>query len=278
MALKPKTRRAGPLVDPAWLAQNLGSVVIVDATYFMGTTDGEARRAHEEAHIPDARFFDIDGIADHRTTLPHMMPDATAFAQAMGALGIGNDDTVIVYDRSPNHFSAPRVWWTFRTHGHTDVAVLEGGLTAWTAMGLPVDSGPSTIEPRHYRINGAPCNLIASIDDVRRIVADAKQADPIIDARSRGRFDGTTPEPRPGLRSGHIPGSASLPFDSLTNPDGSFATEAQIHALLQSLAITEGRPVIASCGSGMTACVVALALTRAGRSNVSVYDLSLIHI
>lgn len=265
-------RFVDPLVEPAWLADRIGKVAIIDATYALNGTSTDRRETFDRSHIPTARFFDIDIVADLRSALPHMMPSAAAFADAMGEIGIGNDDAVVVYDRSQNHFSAPRVWWTLRHFGHRNVAVLNGGLARWAGLGLPVESGTSGTERRRYLMNVASSDMIASIDDVRRTAASGPHAARIIDARSRDRFDGTAQEPRPGLRSGHIPGSVSLPFDELTQSDGAFVSPAQVRHKLQQLGIDECQPVITTCGSGLTACVVALGLARAGHVTVSVYD------
>lgn len=246
-----------PLISAADLAARLEDVQILDATYFMPAEPDRARAEFAAGHLPGARLFEIDEIADHTSPLPHMMPDAQAFGAAMAALGIDGTREVVVYDRSETHFSAPRVWFTLRLFGLT-ARVLDGGYAAWVAGGHPVETGPgatTTAEPRDWQAK--PGRVLAARD-----VSDTAQTGAsILDARSRDRFAGTAPEPRPGLSSGHMPLSACVPFTDLTGPNGRFATPDRLRALFGS---EVGDDPVVTCGSGMTACVLALGLARLG--------------
>jgi thiosulfate/3-mercaptopyruvate sulfurtransferase len=258
------------LVTTEWLAERLGDeeIRVVDGTWHMPHLGRDARREFTEAHIPGAVFFDIDAIADTDTTLPHMLPSPEKFAREVGALGIGDGDCVVVYDVR-GVVSAARVWWTFRAFGHDNIAVLDGGLRKWRAEGRPVESGmPSPIR-RRFTARLRPA-LVRDLDAVRaNLTTGAAQ---VVDARSRGRFAGTEPEPRPGLRGGHIPGSLNLPYDELYRPDGTLLPPDELRAAFARAGLEAGRPVITSCGSGVTASVLALALHRCGRTDVAVYD------
>lgn len=261
-----------PLVSTEWLAANLGraDLRLLDATWFLPDMKRDGRAEHGERRIPGAVFFDIDAVSDHGTALPHMLPAPAAFAGAVGALGVGSGDTVVVYD-AQGIWSGPRVWWMFRVFGHRDVFVLDGGLPRWLAEGRPVESGPPAAPaPRPFRAVYEPA-LVRGLEDMRAAVeAGAAQ---VVDARSAARFAGTAPEPRPGLRSGHMPGARNLPFTQLIDPE----TKRMLppDAILDRFAAAgadPARPLVTSCGSGVTACVLALALERAGRPGVPVYD------
>lgn len=266
---------AGPLVDSGWLAAHLHdpAVRVLDASYHLPPGPGllrrDARAEFLERHIPGAAFFDIDAIADHGVPLPHMLPTADAFAAAAAGLGIGAGDSVVVYD-SLGLFSAARVWWTFRIFGHADVRVLDGGLPAWVAAGQPVAGGPAVpvpvTVPLAARLNPA---LVRSAAQV--LAASDSGAEQVVDARSAGRFAATAPEPRAGLRGGHIPGSRSLPFTDLIQ-DGHLRSTAEITARVAAAGLDPARPIVASCGSGLTACVLALGLYQIGVPDVAVYD------
>lgn len=257
-----------PLMSAPALHGLLGQVDILDATYFSPPDPARIQAEFEAGRIPSARLFDIDAISDHASDLPHMLPTDVQFSQALQELGIDGSRPIIVYDRSINHFSAPRVWFTLKAFGLRDVRVLDGGLLAWRAAGLPEDSGPPAPVPAvaltAWRLDRA---RIADLAEIERIVVD--RAQPIIDARAAERFHGWAAEPRPGLRAGHMPGAFNQPFDQLTATDGTFASAealAQIFA-----AIPQGPQPVLSCGSGMTAAVLALGLARLGR-DARLYD------
>ena len=259
-----------PVVTTEWLAAHLGEsdLRVLDGTWHMPQLKRDPRAEFAQAHIPGAAFFDIDAIADHATSLPHMLPDATTFARAVGALGIGSGDRVVVYDVR-GVISAARVWWTFRAFGHDTVAVLDGGLRKWRAEGRPVESGTPAPAARAFKATPRP-ELVRDFDAVRANIAS--RAAQVLDARSAGRFAGTEPEPRAGLRGGHIPGSLNLPYDSLYRADGTLQSPEELRAALQGAGVDLARPVVTTCGSGVTASVLALALYLAGRRDVAVYD------
>jgi thiosulfate/3-mercaptopyruvate sulfurtransferase len=259
-----------PVVSPAWLAERLGDrdLRVVDATWYLPTLKRDARAEFREAHIPGAVYFDIDAIADQTSGLPHMLPDAATFAEAVGALGIGDGDRVVVYAGKLLTASA-RVWWTFRVFGHERVAVLDGGFPRWRAEGRPVASGEPKPTRRRFTARYRP-ELVVDLDGMRRNLTTRRAE--VLDARSAGRFVGTEPEPRPGLRGGHIPGSLSLPFDRLFRPDGTLLPPGELRQLFESTRVDLGRPIVTTCGSGVTACVLALGLHRIGRPDAAVYD------
>jgi thiosulfate/3-mercaptopyruvate sulfurtransferase len=260
----------GPVVSTAWLADHLGepALRIVDAMWYMPHLRRDARAEFREAHIPGAVYFDIDAIADRRRGLPHMLPDAATFAEAVGALGVGDGDRVVVY--AGKHLTASaRVWWTFRAFGHGRVAVLDGGLARWREEGRPVEAGEPSPARRHLTARLHP-ELLTDLDGVRRNLATRLAQ--VVDARSAGRFAGTEPEPRPGLRGGHIPGSLSLPYDRLFRPDGTLLPRDDLRRVFEAARVDLDRPIVTSCGSGVTACVLALGLDLVGRPDVAVYD------
>lgn len=252
------------LITPAALKQRLTRprVRLVDATY------PPDPGFHARARIDDAVIFDIDAIADQTSALPHMLPSAAEFAAAIGALGIGNDDLVVVYDQSGMAMAAARVWWMFRAFGHKDVMVLDGGLPAWHAAGYGLNSNPpAPATPQPYTARFQPA-LVRSAQQISDTLDDDTTL--VIDARSAERFKGLMGEPRPGLRSGHIPGSINIPFADLIDP-ASFRLRTD-HPQILAAASTAPANIVASCGSGVTACVIALALHEAGRSDTAVYD------
>ena len=221
-------------------------------------------------HVPGAVRFDLEQVSDPHSTLPHMLPTAQRFAESMRSLGLDDEDLIVVYDASGVNLSAPRAWWMFRVFGHERVAVLDGGFGAWTAEGRPIESGPPA--PR------SPGNFTARLD-VTRVVAAARvleivrSADAqLVDARSAARFAATDPEPRPGLRGGHIPGSRNVPFTALVGADGRLLPPAELRRLFADAGVDPARPTVATCGSGVTACAVVLALEAAGFSGAAVYD------
>jgi thiosulfate/3-mercaptopyruvate sulfurtransferase len=259
-----------PLVSTAWLAERLGSaeVQVVDASWFMPGESRTGADAYVAGHIPGAVFFDIDAIADHATDLPHMLPAADAFAEAAGALGLRRDLTVVVYD-AQGIFSAPRVWWTLRTMGFPDVFVLDGGLVKWRAEGRPLDTAlphpvATTIEPAFDP------SLVRDLEAVRDALA-ARGAQ-VIDARPGPRFRGEVPEPRAGLRGGHMPGALNVPGGGLVEADGTLMPAQALRAAFQSAGVDLDGPIVTTCGSGVSAALLALALARLGREDVAVYD------
>ncbi|HLZ75950.1 3-mercaptopyruvate sulfurtransferase [Phenylobacterium sp.] len=259
-----------PLVSTGWLAERLGSneIAIVDATWFMPGDGKLGRDAYAASHIPGAVFFDIDNIADHATDLPHMLPAPDAFAQAAGALGLRRDLITVVYD-GQGIFSAPRVWWTLRIMGFPEVFVLDGGLPKWRAEGRPLETAlphpaPTTLEPAFDP------SLVRDLEGMRATLAahDAQ----VIDARAGPRFRGEVPEPRAGLRSGHMPGALNLAWNGLLNPDGTMKAASHLRAAFQASGTDLDGPIVTTCGSGVSASVLALALARLGREDVAVYD------
>jgi len=261
---------SSPLVSTAWLADHLGrrNVRVVDGSWHMPQLNRDARAEFTEAHIPGAVFFDIDAIADRGSPLPHMLPRAPEFAREVGSLGIGARDRVIVYD-SRGVVSAARVWWTFRAFGHDAVAVLDGGFPRWRAEGRPIESGTPAPTPRRFvaRLRRRLVRDLASM----RLNLTTRRAQ-VLDARSRGRFLGTEPEPRPSLRAGHIPGSLNLPYDELYQKDGTLLPSDALRRKFEASGLDLERPVVTSCGSGVTASVLALGLYVLGRPSVAVYD------
>ena len=259
-----------PTVTTEWLAKHLDApdVRVVDGTWHMPQAKRDARAEFEAAHIPGAVFFDIDAIADRATSLPHMLPSAAQFAASVGELGISNGHRIVVYDVR-GVVSAARVWWTFRAFGHDDVAVLDGGLRKWRAEGRPVESGGAA--PAHVAFTARlRPELVRDVEAMRANVA--RRTVQVLDARSAGRFAGTEPEPRAGLRGGHIPGSLSLPYETLYRPDGTLKPSNELREAVTAAGVDLDRPVVTTCGSGVTASVLALALYLIGRRDVAVYD------
>lgn len=259
------------LVETEWLAERLAApdVVVLDASLHLPVTGRNARAEFETEHIPGAIFFDIDDIADKKSPLPHMLPSPVEFSSRMRKKGIGDGMRIVCYD-SLGLYSAARAWWMFRIMGHEDVVVLNGGLKKWKAEGRSLESGPPAQRtPRHFtaRFNAS---LVRDRDDVKSMIGHSRVQ--IVDARAKERWLGTVPEPRKGLRSGHIPTSRSLHFQRLVNPDGTLKTNAAIERKFVMSGIDINRPVVASCGSGVTACVIALALAELGRPDAAVYD------
>jgi len=232
----------------------------------------DGRAAHAEylaEHIPGAIFFVIDEIADTKSKLPHMLPPPEKFSSRMRSMGIGDGSRIVIYDSS-GLFSAARVWWTFRVMGVDDVSVLNGGLPKWKKEGRPVESGaPVGRTTRHFTAR-RNADLVRDVSDIKKLVKD-KSAE-IVDARAPERFAGTAPEPRPGLRSGHIPGAHNLPYGKLLNKDGTLKSAPELERLFADAGVDLSKPVVTSCGSGITASVLALALAQLGHRKTSVYD------
>jgi thiosulfate/3-mercaptopyruvate sulfurtransferase len=243
--------------------------VIIDASWHMPDEGKDARAEYLEEHIPGALFFDIDEIADTKSPFPHMLPPPEKFSSRMRAMGIGDGSRIVVYDNQ-GLFSAARVWWTFRVMGVEDVSVLNGGLPKWKREGRPLDSGePPVRSTRHFTAR-RNLDLVRDVDDVKTVLKDHSAE--ILDARSSDRFAGKVPEPRPGLRSGHIPGAHNLPFQKLLNKDGTLKPANELEALFHDAGVDLTKPVIASCGSGITASILALALAETGHRRMAVYD------
>lgn len=244
-------------------------VAVLDASFFLPNQKRNARAEYAVAHIPGARFFDVDEIADHATSLPHMLPAPEEFARAAGTLGIGDDTWVIAYD--DNQFMASaRVWWTFRVFGHDRVSVLDGGFVRWRSLGLPCDSGVVEPAQRVFTPRYRP-ELVRNLAAMRK--AAGAPGIQVLDARSSGRFQGHDPEPRPSLKSGHIPGSLNLPFLNLIDGEtGCLRSWEELAEAFNNAGIDPARPVTTTCGSGITACILALALQELGRADTAVYD------
>lgn len=271
----PQIGAPATLVSTEWLAAQLarlqsgGSRVrVLDGTWHMPHLERDPRREFEEAHIPGAAFFDIDAIADRTTSLPHMLPSAAQFSRQAGELGISNRDLVVIYDVR-GVVSAARVWWTFRAMGHDRVAVLDGGLRKWTAEGRPVETGPAKVAPARFRAHLRRA-IVRNLEQVRRNIGTRREQ--VLDARSRGRFAGTEPEPRAGLRGGHIPGSLNLPYDALYQSDGTMLPPEGLRQAFAASGVNPARLVTTTCGSGITASVLALGLHLIGHRKVAVYD------
>lgn len=265
LADDPKT-----LVSTAWLAAHRSDpdLRVIDASWYLPDAGRDAKAEYKAAHIPGARFFDIDEITDSRSNLPHMAPPPEKFVSRMRAMGIGDGHQVVVYDGS-GLFSAARVWWTFRLMGKTDVAVLDGGFPKWQAEGRDVEDMPPVLRDRHITVS----RQHALVKDVTQVAHAAKLGEAeIIDARSAARFKGEAPEPRPGLRAGHIPGSKNVPYASLLNPDGTMKPVADLRAVFEEAGVNLSKPAITSCGSGVTAAILSLALERMGHKNHALYD------
>jgi thiosulfate/3-mercaptopyruvate sulfurtransferase len=259
----------GPLVSTEFLAGALGrpGLVMLDATYYLPNEGKDARALFNAAHIPGAAFFDVDAVADQKSGLPHMLPNPEEFAGAVGGLGIGNESNVIVYDQR-GIFSAARVWWMFRVFGHDNVAVLDGGLPKWLAEGHPVTDAASNKAPQKFDAVFRP-EMVRAIGDMRDNLVSGDAL--VLDARAAGRFDGSVPEPRAGMRSGHIPGAKSLPFGTLQE-NGAMLPPARLREIFAAAGVDGSRPVITSCGSGVTAAVLTLGMVLAGLPEGALYD------
>lgn len=257
------------VVDADWLQENLHrpGLSIVDASWYLPVQKRDARAEYEAGHIPGAVFFDQDKVVAPGADLPHTLPDAAVFAQHAGAMGITSDDTIVVYD-GPGIFSAPRVWWMFRIMGAAEVFVLDGGIDGWKAAGRPVTTEATRIAPCVFHADFDDRRL-ATLDQMRSIVASGSAQ--IADARPPGRFAGTDPEPRTGVRSGHMPGARSVPAMSLSQ-DGRLLSVEELREKLVAAGIDLDKPVVTSCGSGITAAVVTLALESVGHGDNRLYD------
>jgi thiosulfate/3-mercaptopyruvate sulfurtransferase len=257
------------LVSAEWLKERLGEprVKVVDGSWYLPAQNRDAKAEYRAGHIPGAVFFDIDAIADPATDLPHMLPDEAAFAAAVGALGLSDTDTIVVYD-GIGLFSAPRVWWTLETFGARDVRLLDGGLRAWDEAGYPKESTPVTPEPAHF----AASLSRAKVHDFDEVRAALENGGTVVDARSAPRFRGEEPEPRVGLPSGHMPGAKNLHYAALADPTGRLVAPEKIRELFERAGVDLSTPVITTCGSGITAAILLLALAEIGKDDVAVYD------
>lgn len=268
--------RSDSLVSGAWLEAHLTApdVVILDATSFLPTDPRDAYAGFREARIPGARFFDINDIADPESCLSHAMPEPATFLSKVSRLGVGDGMKVVVYDADGGAMAAMRAWFMFRAFGHADVAVLDGGLPKWLAEGRAVEDGPERpLAPRDWRHftprEGGP--KVIRIADIHANLETG--AATMVDARSAERYAGTAPEPRPSATSGHVPGARNIPFATLLNPDKTVKTDSEIREIFAAAGVPlDGTPVIAMCGTGVTACVLAFAAHLVGKSDVAVYD------
>jgi len=261
--------RSIPFVSAAWLADNLGKsgVKIVDGSWHLPPTGRNGAKEYAEAHLPGAMFFDLDAISDPDSSLPHTLPKPDFFAAKVGALGISEDDTIIVYDQL-GLFTAPRIAWMFRIYGAKDVRILEGGLPGWRAENRPVTTEVPVVTVASFKATHDP----ASVADIGHVIARLGDgAAQVVDARGAARFRGEAPEPRPGLRSGHMPGSLNLPFDAIS-ANGALKDAAEIRAAMEKAGIDPTKPVVTSCGSGVSACIIAMAMAKAGTEVQAIYD------
>lgn len=280
-----------PVVSVEWLHANLREpgVKVLDASWYMPTENRNPREEYQATHIPGAIFFDIDGISDLTTNLPHMLPSEKAFAYAVSALGIENTDRLVVYD-GKGIFSAPRVWWMFRIFGHERIWVLDGGLPKWRASGFDVEACESSdailktgassdavekvykgneIGPITFQTNFQP-HFLWTFEQVKKNIEE--QTHQHVDARSKARFDGITPEPWKGIASGHVPGSKCVPFPQMLESSQALLPAPELKKIFEEEGISLNSPIMASCGTGVTACILALGLYRLGKTDVPVYD------
>ena len=260
------------LVGTDWLADRLRDprLRVVDGSMYLPGSGRDAAAEYAEAHVPGAVFFDVEASSDSGSPLPHMLPSAAEFADRMSTLGLSDADDVVVYDGSGANLSAARVWWMFRLFGHQRVAVLDGGFRKWRREGRPVERGV-VVRPRGSFTARLPApGAVRSLDQVREVVASGVEQ--IVDMRSAGRFAATQPEPRPGLRGGHIPGSLNLPYDQLVGEDGTLLPPEALRRRIEAAGIIPGRPLIVTCGSGVSACALIHALHLLGHDDAALYD------
>ncbi len=259
------------MVSTDWLAARLGTpgIRVVDASWYLPGSARDAAAEYRAGHIPGAVFFDIDATSDQRSPLPHMLPTADDFASRMSSLGLHDSDTLVIYDGSGANLSAGRVWWTFRTFGHEQVAVLDGGMKKWRAEERPIEQGPISLPPGNFtaRLDGR------AVRDLAAIRANIEhRSEQLVDVRSRGRFEGVEPEPRPGLRAGHVPGSINLPYTELVSSDGTLLPPEALRRRLAEAGVDLTGPIVATCGSATSACALVLGLHLLGHTETAVYD------
>ena len=263
--------RLPAVVATEWLAAKLGTpgIQVVDGSWYLPDSGRDAAAEYAAGHIPGAVFFDIDASSDPNTPLPHMLPTAERFAERMARLGLSDSDHIVVYDGSGTNLSAPRVWWTFRTFGHDRVSVLDGGTGKWRREHRPIEPGIVALPAGRFTArldHGA-------VRDLASVRANIHQSvEQLVDTRSAGRFAGVEPEPRPGLRGGHVPGSVNLPFTALVRPDGTMLPPDELRGRLAEAGVDLSRPVVATCGSGTSACALVLGLHLIGHTQNAVYD------
>ncbi len=259
------------IVETDWLATHLNApdLVVFDGSWHLPTTGRDPKAEYLTQHIPGALFFDIDDLSDEKSSLPHMLPSTVKFASRMKKMGVGDGMRIVVYD-TQGMFSAARVWWTFRALGHEDVAVLDGGLKKWMTESREIEDGPPRKRPECHFTPLRNASLVRDIDDMKDVVA--KNSTQIVDARPAPRFAGSEPEPRPGLRCGHLPGSRNVPSQALINADGTLKPPAELAKIFAAAGIDPALPVITTCGSGVTASILSLALAVLGQTNAAVYD------
>ena len=258
------------LVSAQWLAAHLKDpdLRVLDASWYLPGSKRDPFAEYQAAHIPGARFFDLDDVSDHRSDLPHMVPPVEKFMSRMRAIGVGDGHQIVVYDGS-GLFSAPRVWWLFKLMGQMDIAVLDGGFPKWQAEGHPVEDLPPILRDRHMMVR----RQNQMVKDVTQVSAASKLGESeIVDARSPGRFYGKDPEPRPGLRAGHIPGSKNVFYKDLLKADDTMKSPDEMRQVFLEAGVDLDKPVITSCGSGVTAAILSLGLTRMGKTDHSLYD------
>ena len=258
------------LVSTQWLAAHLKDpdLRVLDASWYLPDSKRDPFVEYQAAHIPGARFFDLDDVSDHRSDLPHMVPPVEKFMSRMRAIGVGDGHQIVVYDGS-GLFSAPRVWWLFKLMGQMDIAVLDGGFPKWQAEGHPVEDLPPILRDRHMMVR----RQNQMVKDVTQVSAASKLGESeIVDARSPGRFYGKDPEPRPGLRAGHIPGSKNVFYKDLLKADDTMKSPDEMRQVFLEAGVDLDKPVITSCGSGVTAAILSLGLTRMGKTDHSLYD------
>jgi len=258
-------------VSTQWLAARLGraGLRVLDASWYLPALGRDARAEYAAGHIPGALFFDLDAVSDPATPLPHMLPQPEAFARDMTRLGLTDADELVVYDGTGSNMSAARAWWMFRVFGHDAVAVLDGGLAKWRREGRPLEAGGVALAPGRFtaRLDRA---AIRDLDDVRTNLRTGREQ--VVDLRPAGRFSGAEPEPRAGLRGGHIPGSRSLPYTALVAPDGTLLPTDALRRRLLDAGVDPTRPIVATCGSGTSACTLIHALHLLGHDHAALYD------
>jgi thiosulfate/3-mercaptopyruvate sulfurtransferase len=261
----------GPLVTTEWLAAEQGKpdLIVFDATKYLPNEPKDGKTEFLRAHIPNASYFDIDEIADPDTDLPHMVPTPGRFAKLMSQLGVSNTARIVFYDQK-GLASAARGWWLMGLFGHDNAAVLDGGLPKWLHEGRPIQDGEPTPRPPAPFRPDYRAGMVRGVGDMLRNVLSGSEQ--VLDARAAGRFTGAIPEPRAGMRSGHIPGSLSVPFTDLLQPDGTFRPAGEVRARFEAAGVDGARPLVTSCGSGVTACILTLGLRVAGFPEGSVYD------
>jgi thiosulfate/3-mercaptopyruvate sulfurtransferase len=260
------------LVTTKWLADHLdeAGIRVVDGSMYLPGSGRDAAAEYAQGHLPRAVFFDVEASSDPQSPLPHMLPTPTRFAERMTALGLRDTDDIVVYDGSGANLSAARVWWMFRVFGHDRVAVLDGGFGKWRREGRPVESGMPSLRSGSFTAQAPAAEALRDLQQVRTLIPGGEVQ--VVDMRSAGRFAATEPEPRPGLRGGHIPGSRNLPYNELVTGDGTLLPPEALRRRIEAAGIDPARPVVATCGSGVSACTLIHALHLLGHDRVALYD------